>query len=233
MDRYRKFLVAGAGVALQLLTLLVHALNAGLLPASWVPWVQVVVALATALGVRQVENAPDPSRAVVRIRDAGRSTHGATIGLAVLIATVLAIIGVLSLLSADRADAQGPYCCGRVPSARVPEITSATAGCGDDARTLLTVRVIAPVHPGSSFWDVAAGQDAGVRLQVWDEERFVDVPSTSPVEGTLIAPRRAGSWRPVLVQGGRRVYGPPANSLGGECIVIADVDPAVPGQVPA
>lgn len=55
---YRKYYVAILGGLAQVAVVLDQALDAGILPASWRPWVVLAVAAATALGVRQVRNAP-------------------------------------------------------------------------------------------------------------------------------------------------------------------------------
>jgi hypothetical protein len=56
--RYRKWAIAVAGVLAQVVGVLATAQDAGILPESWRPWIVPVIAIATALGVRQVENAP-------------------------------------------------------------------------------------------------------------------------------------------------------------------------------
>ncbi len=53
MAKYRKFIVAGAGFAAEALVL-------GLVPAPYDKWVTIGLAALTALGVRQVPNAPLP-----------------------------------------------------------------------------------------------------------------------------------------------------------------------------
>lgn len=58
MARYRKFLVALGGFAAQLLIALEWALDTDVVDPEWRPWVVAVVAFLTALGVRQVSNAP-------------------------------------------------------------------------------------------------------------------------------------------------------------------------------
>lgn len=51
LSPYRKAVTAILGFALTLLA-------AGVLPEEWSPWVQAVIAAATALGVYQVPNGP-------------------------------------------------------------------------------------------------------------------------------------------------------------------------------
>lgn len=57
MDRYRKSLVAAAGALAQIAVTLDEAALNGALPASWVPWARVVIALGTAVGVYATPNA--------------------------------------------------------------------------------------------------------------------------------------------------------------------------------
>jgi hypothetical protein len=70
MSRYWKYWVAVAGVLAQLLVAVEAALDVGAIPEGWRPWVVVVIAVATALGVRKVENAPmttAPARAYAEL----------------------------------------------------------------------------------------------------------------------------------------------------------------------
>ena len=64
MSRYRKYVVALIGVLLQILGLLATAADTDLLPPSWRPWGVVVIALATAFGVRRFPN-DDPAPAAL------------------------------------------------------------------------------------------------------------------------------------------------------------------------
>lgn len=58
MSNYRKFWVALLGALVQIAAVLDAALEFDILPESWRPWVIVLLALATAVGVRQVKNVP-------------------------------------------------------------------------------------------------------------------------------------------------------------------------------
>lgn len=62
MSRYRKALAALLGALVQLLGVLATADDAGLLPASWRPWVVVLVGVATVAGVYRVPNASREDR---------------------------------------------------------------------------------------------------------------------------------------------------------------------------
>ena len=84
MDRYRKAGVALLGALAQLATVLDEAQVAGVLPHAWLPWVRVVLALATALGVWAVPNVPMPALLPEHGRDRGTST--------LMVSTVMAVL---------------------------------------------------------------------------------------------------------------------------------------------
>lgn len=96
MNRYSKAWVAVAGALAQIAVVLDQALDAGALPASWVPWVRVGLALATAVGVYAVRNTPAPVEHVYRRGDTGsaRTLLVALVGFALagllVVATLLA-----------------------------------------------------------------------------------------------------------------------------------------------
>ena len=101
MNRYRKAWVAVAGALAQIAVVLDQALDDGVLPPAWVPWVRVTLALLTAVGVYAVPNAPR----VVYVR--GRGDRGAARPglLAALAALGTAVLLVLATLLAGPADA--------------------------------------------------------------------------------------------------------------------------------
>jgi hypothetical protein len=110
------------------------------------------------------------------------------------------------------------------PPVEVPEITAGWAGCDKTRpRTMLWIRVIAP-NAGGTEWDIWAGADTAVRLQAWVGSRWVDVPSTSPTEGSRLAGGHF-RWRPYLASGGRRIAGPPWVLSGEECQSVVDLEP--------
>lgn len=67
MNRYRKAWVAALGALAQIAVVLDQALDDGTLPASWVPWVRVTLAILTAVGVYAVRNDPAPAQTVMNV----------------------------------------------------------------------------------------------------------------------------------------------------------------------
>lgn len=72
MSRYRKALVAVAGGLAQVAIVAGDAVDSGVVPPSWVPWVRVVVALGTAVAVYAVPNTPGRHEAVSSWTQSGR-----------------------------------------------------------------------------------------------------------------------------------------------------------------
>ncbi len=98
MARYWKFWAALAvGVVLQVAPVLVDALRAGLIPDRWVPWVHVVLAVATAAGVAAAPANAPAHRAPDR---GGARVSGPFLAVAVL--------GSAGLLAAGLVAAAGP-----------------------------------------------------------------------------------------------------------------------------
>lgn len=98
MSNYRKAWVAIAGALAQIAVVLDQAVSAGILPDEWVPWVRVVLAVATAFGVWRVRNVPST---YVPRHDAG-STRTV---LVTLVGFAIAGLLVLATLVAGPADA--------------------------------------------------------------------------------------------------------------------------------
>lgn len=102
MNRYRKGIAAALGAIVQVGILLDEQLDAGTIPESWVPWVRLIVAVATVVGVVWVPNAPR----VVYVR--GRGDVGAArTGLLGTLAAVAsaALLVITAIAAAAPADA--------------------------------------------------------------------------------------------------------------------------------
>lgn len=120
---YRKGLIAAGGLLLQILTLLDQASQLGILPAEWVPWVQLGVAAATAYGVYRVKNTPLPA-ARTSWSDRGGSRVGDALALSAAALLILASI----LFGASSADAhrRPPRPPAPVPVERVLQLRTAS-----------------------------------------------------------------------------------------------------------
>lgn len=151
MDRYWKAVIAAAGVIVQIAA---AAGAANAVPEGWRPWVNVVVAIATAVLVYKVPNAPmDAGRHAAGIAaarsDAGRSQP-------VLLAGVLAVLlGAAGLLTAVPAAAHRRHQPDRPPAVAVqhPEVQRLTMACDHTVWATIRVEQLDGVQ-----WGPAAGQ---------------------------------------------------------------------------
>ena len=101
MDRYRKAWIAALGFLATLLTALDQALDVGIVPESWGPWLVVAITAAAALGVERIPNAPPWSErwAAARSRDDTGATSPR------LLAAFLAVAGLVTVALAGNAPA--------------------------------------------------------------------------------------------------------------------------------
>ena len=111
MDRYRKAWIAVAGFVATLLAALDQALDVGIVPESWRPWLVVAITAATALGVERVPNTAPRWAATRRRDDTGAASPR-------LLAVFLAVAGLVTVALAGDAQARpGPAPHIRVTSA--------------------------------------------------------------------------------------------------------------------
>lgn len=87
MARYRKALIAAAGLIAQIIA-------AGAVPAPYDKWAAVVLALLVAAGVYQVPNDHRPA-AARPLRDLGQVSAGAIIAVVLIVIILLWAVGVL------------------------------------------------------------------------------------------------------------------------------------------
>lgn len=125
MSRYSKAWVALLGVAAQIAVVAADAQDQDLIPSRWQPWVTVGIALATALGVRQVPNAAMTGRHIAGPLpsggdfDAFGSDSGRVrVSLAMAAAGMLLLVAILPASAAPRAGLRDPDLSPR--SARQP-----------------------------------------------------------------------------------------------------------------
>jgi hypothetical protein len=187
VDRYWKAVIAAAGVVVQIAA---AAGAAGAVPAQWRPWVNVVVAIATAVLVYRVPNEPmDGGR-----HRAGSAAAAADAGLSRVLLLVPVVVLVLLAVAVPPAVAgirHHEEHTGRRPAAAVvvdPVLLSAVPVC--EGKTLISYRLdrldgvagfvqVDGPPPGVEAWldgawrpePVTAGEAAGT-LEISDRRAF-------------------------------------------------------------
>jgi hypothetical protein len=213
VDRYRKALVAAGGALAQVVGVLVTADDAGLLPASWRPWVAVLVGAATVLGVYRLPNAAgrvdDGRHELGRAEDPGRS----------LLRVMLIVGGILVLVLATvPASAAAVSRWGRPGQLVVPHVVSAR-----DCDGTLWVAYGARVVSGREVREVLDdGLTGGLQL--------LDVSGRSQPHGTWITVG-AGRGGEGMLRYPRYATEHPGNHYAAARVVREDRDRLVSGPV--
>lgn len=198
MSNYRKLIPALIGALAQVLTLLDQAVGEHALPASWVPWVQVAIAVATAAGVYGVK----PNVPAAPPADRGSAGVALLAGLAVVLLLTAAAAPAL----ASSRHAARPVV--------VPEVTRAIGGCAGDARTYLTVRTLVGDR---GAWTASAAH-AGVVVEGWFEGAWRRPTQAATPDGGILADAGWGRWRARLGS----TTGPALEPKGDTCGVFGD-----------
>lgn len=186
MSRYRKWYVALGGVALQVLATAAILADSPALPEALRPWAPVVIALATAFGVRRVPNAPaGPVAGGGDGRhEAGRAEDGsASRPFLAALAAVSGLLLVLFLVAGD-AKADPPTDDEEVPVLVVPHLTVTGAElCGRELLVSYSYETFVLGEPPSSLagaWGFEQDR-GGVRVELGWEGEWSPLPAGSVV----------------------------------------------------